>query len=954
MPEREPVKVTGFDEKKSVEDPAQRTRHSYRYRNPDGTWTAKVSTRPVNYRAPDGTWQPIDTTLVEGDKGHWRNKADEKRVSLAARASGQDVALLDLGKGRRFGFGVGGAQAVEGKVEGDSITYADVRADADLQLTVLDGGSVKEQIILRSPAAPAEWEFPLRAEGLTPRLAADGSVELVDAAGQVAGRIPHGFMADSKVDPRSGDPARSDAVAYALEQRDGAWLLKVSADRTWLADPERKFPVVVDPTTVWNYDDTHDTYVQTGYGSSPYAENELKAGTYNGGSTKAATYLAFNQVDNELAHSKIYDVDLYMYNYWSYSCKAAPVTVYGVTQKWAQSDLAAYPGPKYGSALASKSYAHGWTDGSGASSPCPAKWEGMDLGSAGNALVQGWVNGTKSNYGLTVRASTSSSYGWKKFSSRETGGGPYLKITYSPFNASYAFASSPPVIDPPVLSNTAGYVKVKVRNLGHEAWSTSEYKLSYGVFDSSGRQIYHQPADTPMPQTVSYGETVTVNAKINPLPPGTWTIKFDMIKSNSSGLWIFSEWGVPRTAVLKVTVPDIPAQLTEMFPKNNFQVGTLQPQLFAEAQNVDAWPSANVTYQFTLCAPPWITWDWCVNSPWQQTPKWTVPADKLQWGKEYYWTVSVTDGGTVTNGPWYKLVTGVPQPAITSHLANPVSDGQQFDQQAGNFTTSATDAKVAAPGPALSIVRTYNSLDPRTDGLFGAGWSTRYDMRIVPDNDGTGNVVVTYPGGQEVRFAKNPTGDGYTPPAGTFATLTSMLLGGWKLRDKTSTVYQFGSGGKLDSITDNRGRTQSLAYGFTGHLDKVTASNGRSLTFSWDFWNPTHVLSVSTDAVDGAPLTWNYTYDADTLTKVCPPGTTTECTTYTYTSGSHYRTVVRDDNPTGYWRFNESSGTTMHSALPENLGTDNGTATSTTQGDFKVACLRRSCLDARIGRCRAG
>lgn len=933
MPKREPVKVTGFDEKKSVEDPAQRTRYSNRYRNPDGTWTAKVSTRPVNYQASDGTWRPVDSTLVSAGKGRWRNRADQQTVSLAARASGQDVVLLDLGQGRRFGFGVGGAQAVEGKVEGNSITYADVRPGADLQLDVLDGGSVKEQIILRSPDAPAEWEFPLRAEGLTPRLAADGSVELVDTAGQVAGRIPHGFMVDSKVDPRSGDPARSDAVTYALEQRDGAWLLKVSADRAWLADPERQFPVVVDPTTVWNYNDTHDTYVQTGYGSSPYAENELKAGTYNGGSTKAATYLAFTQVDNDLAHSKIYDVDLYMYNYWSYSCRAAPVTVYGVTQAWAQSNLAAYPGPRYGSALASKSYAHGWTDGSGAASPCPAKWEGMDLGSAGNALVQGWVNGTKPNYGLTVRASTSSSYGWKKFSSRETGGGPYLKITYSPFNASYAFATSPPVIDPPVLNNTAGYVKVKVRNLGHEAWSTSAYKLSYGVFDSSGRQIYHKPADTPMPQTVSYGETVTVNAKINPLPPGTWTIRFDMIKSNSSGLWIFSEWGVPRTAVLKVTVPDIPTQLTEMFPKNNFQVGTLQPQLFAEASSVDAWPSANVNYQFTLCAPPWITWDWCVSSPWQQTPKWTVPEDKLEWGKEYYWTVSVSDGGgTPTNGPWYKMVTGVPQPAITSHLASPASEGQQFDHQAGNFTTTATDAQVATTGPPLSISRTYNSLDPRTDGLFGAGWSTRYDMRVVPDNDSTGNVVVTYPGGQELRFAKNASGDGYTPPTGTFATLTSEVLGGWRLRDKTSTVYRFGSGGKLDSITDNRGRSQTLAYGFTGRLDKVTASNGRSLTFSWDFWNPDHVLSVSTDAVGGTPLTWNYTYDGDTLTKVCPPGTTTECTTYSYTSGSHYRTVIRDDNPTGYWRLNESSGGTMRTAVPENLGTDNGGATNVTLG----------------------
>src|SRR5690606_14409399 len=40
----------------------------------------------------------------------------------------------------------------------------------------------------------------------------------------------------------------------------------------------------------------------------------------------------------------------------------------------------------------------------------------------------------------------------------------------------------------------------------------------------------------------------------------------------------------------------------------------------------------------------------------------------------------------------------------------------------------------------------------------------------------------------------------------------------------------------------------------------------------------------------------------------------------------------RDDNPTGYWRLNESSGGTMRSAVPENLGTDNGGATNVTPG----------------------
>ncbi|WP_165950160.1 DNRLRE domain-containing protein [Actinomadura sp. GC306] len=926
--EPEPVEVTGFDPKKSVESPARRTRFGTQYKNPDGTWTAKYNTRPVNYQASDGSWQPIDSTLTPSGNGRFRNKADGSRVDLSARAAGTDLASIELGQGKRFGFGVEGAGDVTGQVKGDSILYQRVRPDADLKLQVLNGASVKEEIVLHSRDAPSEWVFPLRTEGVAPRLAADGSVELLDGAGIVVAHIPHGFMVDSKIHPKSGDAARSDEVNYALEQRGGSWALKVSADREWLEDPDRVYPVTVDPTAVWNYGATHDTYVQTGYGSSPYAEAELKAGTYNGGSTKAATYLAFTQVDNELAYSKVYDVNLNIYNWWSYSCTKTPVTVHGVTQRWAQSELAAYPGPNYGSALTSKSFANGFIAEGAGSSACPAKWQSIDLGSAGDSLVQGWVNKTKPNYGLTVRASTKSSYGWKKFGSRESANGPYLVITYSPYNAAYAFAENPPKVDPPVLNNQAGYVKVKVKNKGHDAWTASAgYRLTYGVFDKSGRQIYHRPAETPVPQTVSNGETVTINTKINPLPPGTWTIKFDMLNTSSGVL--FSQWGVPRTAALSVTVPDIPSKLKEMFPKNNHRVGTLRPELFAEAESVDAWPSANVNYQFTICAPPWIDWEWCESSPWQDTPKWTVPAGKLQWGKEYYWMVRVSDsGGTATDSPLYKLLTAVEQPAITSHLASPASDQQEFDHQAGNYTTTVTDAAVANVGPPLSVVRTYNSLDPRTSHAFGAGWTTRFDMKVVPDADGTGNVVVTYPDGQEVRFAKNTDGT-FTPPPARQATFAAVTGGGWKLMDKGSTSYLFDDAGKLTRITDHRGRSQNLQYGTDGKLSKVTVPSGRSLSFTW---TGGHVTAVSTDPVNGEALTWTYGYTDDTLTKVCPPTSATECTTYEYEDGSHYRSTVLDDNPTSYWRLNESSGRVISSAVAGNLGTDNGGATSLTLG----------------------
>src|SRR5918999_2431538 len=920
-PERS--RVSGFDGKTSAEMPARRSRFAYTYQNADGTYTTKTYTSPVNFRGADGSWQPIDTRLVSS-QGRWRNKSDSHRVNFAAHAGPADVVSMDLGAGRTFGFGVSGAAAAPAQITGDTATYREVRPDADLVVEALAGGSVKEKIVLRSARAPSRWVFPLRTNGLTPRSAPDGGLELIDAAGNVAATIPPGFMEDANRDPRSGDGARSEAVTYRLLRAGagGGWQLELTADPAWLADPARVYPVTSDPTAVWNNGDTKDTYVQSGRGSSASTENQLKAGTYDGGSTKAATYLGFSNVDDNLRHSQIFDADLYLFNFWSYSCEDRAVSVHPVLENWSESTPNSR-GPPYGAALGSRSFATGWIPPGAGSSPCPAKWQPIDLGDGGNALVQDWVDDKKDVFGLTVRASTTSSYGWKKFSSRETPNGPYLAITYSPYRATYAFTTSPPVVNPPVLNNQAGNVPVKVTNIGHETWTpTNGYKLTYKVYDEAGQQIYHQSAETALPATVAYGQTATVNAKINPLPPGKWTVKFDMVRTTSSGFALFSEWGVPRTAQLSLTVPDVPSKLTAMHPLNNYEVGTLRPQLFAAATSVDAWPTDSVKYWFTMCAPPYLEWEWCESSNWQTTPKWTPPAGKLTWSKEYYWTVAVSDsGGAVTYGPWYKFTTAVPQPAVTSHLAGPAVAGQEFHPQIGNYTTTATDATVATVGPPLTLVRTYNSLDPRVDGAFGAGWTTRYDMRVVPDADGTGNAVVTYPDGQQVRFAKNTDGS-FSPPPGRYATFAALTGGGWRLMDKAATSYIFDAAGRLTSITDHRGRAQTLTYGTDGKLAKATNAGGRSLSFTW---SGGHVVGVSTNPVGGTSLTWTYTYTGNLLTAACSPAAAPNCTTYTYGGGSHYRNMALDDIPAGYWRLGEAGGTTMTSAIGANLGSDSGT-----------------------------
>ncbi|MEV1247131.1 RHS repeat-associated core domain-containing protein [Nonomuraea sp. NPDC049750] len=356
-------------------------------------------------------------------------------------------------------------------------------------------------------------------------------------------------------------------------------------------------------------------------------------------------------------------------------------------------------------------------------------------------------------------------------------------------------------------------------------------------------------------------------------------------------------------------------EIDDMWPLNGALSGSVTPTLVAHADGGES----PYRYKFTVCKAPsedeqsssnydlWCYWtapDGTLRLPVAYSGQlaagvntWKVPADSLKWDWTYAWKVEATDATGETVASAYRtFVTGIRQPSVGSQLATRDKSGQEFQAVSGNYTTTVVDASVATAGPALSVVRSYNSLDARRDGLFGAGWSTRFDMRV--EAEPSTSLLVTYPDGRRLRFS--PKGDGsFLPPPGMHATLAAVSGGGWKLMDKSSTVYHFNGQGRLTRIVDARGLAQELTYGSDGKLSKAT-SVGRSLNFTW---NGAHVSTVSTDPVNGEPLTWSYSYEGDKLTTTCNPGPTPNCTTYAYNTGSLYRGLVEDDEPVGYWRL---------------------------------------------------
>ncbi|WP_329365019.1 LamG-like jellyroll fold domain-containing protein [Streptomyces sp. NBC_01483] len=813
-----------FDLRTSERDAKKSTATSDFYVNADGSTTIRHYNGRANFKAADGTWKPIDTSLVKDKDGRFEQDANSLDVEFAANAGDQQLASVDFGGGRTLAYTLSGAQrAAASKDENGTLVYADVLPGTDVQLVPIADG-FKENLVLHSGDAANSWVFRLDAKGLTPRIAKDGDVEFTDADGKVTATIPHAFMEDSRIDRRSGDGARSRKVSYELTTVDGDPALRMTADRDWLEDPERVFPVTVDPTTVVAASEA--TYTQNDYSGDRSNENQIKVGSYDSGTNKANSFLQFSSLGSTIAGQKVSAATLNVWALWSATCSAQAFSAYPVTQSWSPSTTTTYPGPSYGSSIGSATVDPGasCTNSTGSTSVGVK----MPVTLSTSWFTQVATGGA--NYGIALAAPTGDGLHWKKFHSDDSATSawrPSLDLTYAP-NA--------------------------------------------------------QP------------------------------------------------------------------QINAHYPPENFQANTLQPELLVYASDADKWPNAALTYSFEVYDADSGSTTPVATSGNLSKGSWKIPSGKLTWSKNYVWYAGVSDGyEEVTYSS--RFTTAVPQPPVTSGLAQN-TDGHEFDPSDGNYTTDDSDADVEVVGPSLEIDRSYNSIDPRIDGAFGAGWSTVADMEAVEVKNPAGtitSVIVTYPGGEQVAFGRNSDGT-FQPPLGRYARL-QPTTGGYTLTDKDFTEYSLkqptAKAGTyaIFSIKDYAGRTETFWYNTSKQLTKITnETSQRSLNLTWSTPSgatTAHVATVATDAAvkgDSSTVqTWNYGYSGDQLTSVCPPGSPTKCTAYGYATGNHYRTTVLDADPYAYWRLGEAAGATVaKDTVDTNQGRYNGLYHNVTLGSSSV------------------
>ncbi|MBB5803447.1 RHS repeat-associated protein [Saccharothrix ecbatanensis] len=236
---------------REVED--RRTSSMRVFQLSNGEFEAEVSARPESFKDGQGRWRPIDTAVRESGKDGYRFGNDSNVFGSLFGDRTDRLVRFQAGD-RHVAMGVDvEARNVEPRVEGSRVVYPGVFDGADLAY-VVTGEALKEEIVLHKAPADATYRFTLQLGGVTATALPDGAIGFFPTGEGVADgpplfTMPKPFMFDGAEDRKSPHGrVWSDKVTQTVAQQGSKITVTVTADREWLAEPGRKFPVTIDPT----------------------------------------------------------------------------------------------------------------------------------------------------------------------------------------------------------------------------------------------------------------------------------------------------------------------------------------------------------------------------------------------------------------------------------------------------------------------------------------------------------------------------------------------------------------------------------------------------------------------------------------------------------------------------------------------------------------------------------
>ncbi|MFI0409215.1 DNRLRE domain-containing protein [Actinomadura sp. 3N508] len=318
----------------------RRTANAKVFELSDGRLQKELSAVPLHYRGEDGDWHDIDPRVKSTDrKGFvYGNQTNTFHSFFGTRPD--ELVTFDA-DGASLTLGTPQAKPSKPKTSGNVVTYRDLLGGgADLSYEIVQD-ALKEKIVLAAPSGSGGYAFTVKPEGVRAWQRPDGAIAFYkgDFDGRPVFVMPKPFMYDSAPDASSPyGTAWSGKVTQSMrwDAKTGLLHITVQADKTWLNDAKRKYPVVIDPTIKIAPTPTQsqDTMISSDGPDQNYDDNwRLSVGTTNSGKSRALLKFPLDQIP---AGTRIDSAQLQLYYDQNHTSSANPVTLEArrATQAW--------------------------------------------------------------------------------------------------------------------------------------------------------------------------------------------------------------------------------------------------------------------------------------------------------------------------------------------------------------------------------------------------------------------------------------------------------------------------------------------------------------------------------------------------------------------------------------------------------------------------------------------
>ncbi|MBR4031257.1 MAG: hypothetical protein IKJ07_00815, partial [Clostridia bacterium] len=243
--------------KRIEEIPEQRGDNFKVFRMNDGTEQAVFSPSAIHvFDDETRTFEDVEDTIVEDEDGrHFTCGKNHFVAKFSREDDNDDIFSIEHGMHK---VTVCARKNKKNKNKGvkphlqknnkdgiratDLLTFADVEPETDYEYSV-EGSGVKENIVVKKPAAIYRYPFLLKCENVTAQFdeKAKRIAFISNESGDEVFYIPSPFMSDD-------NGIVSTAVNYEMRTTENNEVyLTITADADWINSPERAFPVTIDP-----------------------------------------------------------------------------------------------------------------------------------------------------------------------------------------------------------------------------------------------------------------------------------------------------------------------------------------------------------------------------------------------------------------------------------------------------------------------------------------------------------------------------------------------------------------------------------------------------------------------------------------------------------------------------------------------------------------------------------